>query len=98
MPRQVAGEYFERADTAKTPSAGLTLAGTTEQLVPDNPARVALYVTAPAAAVTLRLGTGTVVAGQGIVVAPNTTVKINDYSGPVQIIGTATQVAGYVEI
>jgi hypothetical protein len=94
----VAGAAVERTSVAKTPSAGFTLGGASEELVPANESRVALYVTAPAASITLRFGTGTVVAGQGIVVSPNTTQKFTEYTGAVQVIGTAAQVAGVVEV
>lgn len=89
---------FGSTDTAREPGVGFALNGASQELVPAHPGRVALYVTAPAASVTLRLGTGSAVAGQGIVVAAGTTEKITGYSGAVQIIGTNLQSAGVVDL
>lgn len=96
--RPTLSHTFGSTSEAKTAGGSLTLNGSSQQLVPAHPQRVALYVTAPASSVTLRLGTGSAVAGQGIVVAAGTTEKITGYSGPVQVIGTNTQVVGFVDL
>lgn len=98
MPRTVAGAGTERTDVAKAGQGTLVLSGATQSLVAANNARVALYVTAPAASVALSLGSAAAVITQGLLIPPNTVVKLDGYSGAVQIIGTAAQVVAFAEI
>jgi len=98
MPRTVAGAGTERTDAAKNGQGTLVLSGATQSLVATNNARVALYVTAPAAAINLSLGSAAAVAAQGLQIPPNTLVKIDGYSGPNQVIGTAAQVVAFAAV
>lgn len=88
---------FASTNVAINPGSSFALNGASQQLLAANPHRVAFYVTAPAAAVTLSLG-GTAVAGAGITIQPNTTQKVDGYTGVVNIIGTNLQNAGVVEL
>jgi hypothetical protein len=88
---------FGTTDAATQPGTGVTLSGASQTALPANPQRVAAYFSAPAAAVTLSLG-GTAVAGQGLVIPPNTIFKLEGYSGQVNVIGTAAQVLGVVDL
>lgn len=98
MGRLLAGQGVERTDVAKQGNGTLAMTGATQSLVVANKDRVALYVTAPAAAISLALGAGPAVAANGLTIPPNTVVKIDGYSGAVQIIGTAAQVVSFAEI
>lgn len=98
MPRTVAGAGTERTDVAKAGNGTLVLSGASQSLVVANNARVALIVTAPAAAVSLSLGSAAAVASNGITIPANTMFVLNGYSGAVQVIGTNTQVLSFVEI
>lgn len=98
MPRTVAGAGTERTDTAKQGQGTLVLTGATQSFVPANNARVALIITAPAAAIALSLGSAAAVLTQGILIPANTMFVLNGYSGAVQVIGTAAQVVAFAEI
>lgn len=98
MTRLLAGQGVEATDVAKNGNGTLALTGATQALVAANKDRVRLYVTAPAAAVSLSLGSAAAVASNGLTIPPNTVVNIEGYTGAIQIIGTAAQVVSFAEI
>lgn len=98
MGRTISGQQVVSTDTAKQGApAPITLSGASQALVAANKDRVALIVTAPAAAITLALG-APAAANNGIVVPPNTVFVLNGYTGAVNVIGTAAQVVAFAEI
>lgn len=98
MARLLAGQGVERTDIAKNGLGTLVLSGATQSLVAANKDRVALIVTAPAAAISLSLGSAAAVASNGLTIPPNTVYTLAGFSGAVQIIGTAAQVVSFVDL
>lgn len=98
MARLIAGTQVTSTDIAKQGSGTLVLNGASQSLVGANKDRVALILTAPAAAVSLSLGSANAAANQGITIPPNQIFQLLGYTGPVQIIGTNTQVVSFAEI
>lgn len=95
---RVYGTGTTSTDVAKqgAPTA-ITLNGSSQVLAAANKDRQSLIVTAPAASITLALGAAAV-AGNGIVVPPNTIFQLTGFTGAVNVIGTATQVVSFAEI
>lgn len=100
MARQVSGQHIEKSDTAKTPAGTLTLSGASQQVVPANTSRSALYVSNTSAAnkMFLALGAVAAVASAGVMIPANTTLDILNYSGEVRVIGTAADVLSFSEV
>lgn len=98
MARLLAGTGVERTDVAKNGNGTLVLSGATQQLVAANKDRVALYVTAPAALINMSLGAAAAAAAQGLQVPGAQLVKIDGYTGAIQVIGTVAQVVAFAEV
>lgn len=86
-------------DTAKQGAGTKALTGGSDSLVAANKDRVFLYVSNTSAANKMFLGLGVAAAASsGIMIPPNMTVPVEGFTGAVNIIGTAADVAAFAEI
>lgn len=98
MARLLAGQAFERNDTAVQGAGSTALTGSAQTIRPPLAGRVGLFVCNTSGANKMFVCLGVAASlNSGIMIPPNTTVYIPGFTGFISVIGTAADVVSYVD-